>query len=80
MPYTPTQGASTARALNSELLKLVDEHEITSTAVAPTMLQMILQHPRIEAHVARGFANRRLARARDGNAGRGARGPDAGRT
>ncbi|HEU4842089.1 MAG TPA: long-chain-fatty-acid--CoA ligase [Ilumatobacteraceae bacterium] len=29
-------------------MALVDEHEITSTAVAPTMLQMILQHPKID--------------------------------
>jgi len=29
-------------------MAMVDEHQITSTALAPTMLQMILQHPRID--------------------------------
>ncbi len=31
-------------------MKLVDEHQITGTALAPTMLNMVLQHPKIDTY------------------------------
>ena len=51
-------------------MQLVDEHGITGTAMAPTMLNMVLQHPQIDEYSPRLAAQHRLRRG--GDAGRGA--------
>ena len=51
-------------------MQLVDEHGITGTAMAPTMLNMVLQHPKLARLPARHAARHRLRRG--GDAGRGA--------
>ena len=38
-------------------MQLVDQHHITGTALAPTMLNMILQHPKIDDYSLDGAAS-----------------------
>ena len=45
-------------------MQLVDEHGITGTALAPTMLNFILQHPKIDEYELSSAARHRLRRRR----------------
>ena len=62
------------RAYEPELfMQLVERHGITGTAMAPTMLNFLLQHPQIDEFDLSTPAQHRLRRG--GHAGRGPAGP-----
>ena len=51
-------------------MRLVDEHRITGGSLAPTMVNFLLQHPKIDEYDLSSLTRHRLRRGRD--AGRGA--------
>ena len=58
------------RAYEPELfMQLVERHRITATGLAPTMLNFLLQHPKIDQFDLSGAAQHRLRRGRDASRG-----------